>query len=98
MYFIIWEFCVARGKEKEFKRKYDSNGTWAHFFSREKGYQKTMLLAQKEHHRYFVTVDIWDSEEAYKQFREKHLHEYSAIDKVCEELTESEKHIISFSL
>jgi heme-degrading monooxygenase HmoA len=94
----MWEFHVASGKEKEFKRAYDANGTWARFFSQETGYKKTMLLPQKERHHSYVTVDIWDSEEAYKLFREKHLHEYNTIDNICEELTESEKHIISFSL
>jgi hypothetical protein len=44
----------------------------------------------------YLTLDFWVSCEAYERFREASKTEYAAIDRECEELTESETEVGSF--
>jgi hypothetical protein len=43
----------------------------------------------------YVTIDEWESREAYEEFREKRAAEYAEIDKECESLTAGESHLAS---
>jgi len=44
----------------------------------------------------FITVDYWESEDAWRAFREKFLHEYENLDVVCEQVTIREREIGRF--
>jgi hypothetical protein len=43
--------------------------------------------------RVYVTIDSWDSREAYDEFRERFAAEYGEIDARCEVLTITERQV-----
>ena len=95
-YLIIWEFRVRTGMEKRFEAAYGSDGEWARFFKKGKGYVGTELNRDVHDPQRFVTLDFWTSREAYQTFREQHLAEYKTIDEVCEAMTENEAEVGKF--
>jgi len=86
---IIWEFVVREESREEFEREYSASGAWAEFFRRSPAYHGTTLLAG-EANRY-LTLDRWDSQEAYEEFRMANRPEYSDLDTRLEPLTSSER-------
>jgi hypothetical protein len=46
--------------------------------------------------RLYLTMDGWESRQAYEEFRAKHGAEYAALDKQCEDLTEMERHVVCY--
>lgn len=44
----------------------------------------------------YLTLDFWESREAYDAFRAQHAAEYAAIDRECEALTAEEKALGNF--
>lgn len=95
---ILWEFRVRTGKEREFEIAYRPGGVWAQLFARHPGYRGTILLRDLKDSARFVTVDSWESEEAFDDFNRNHREEYQRIDRQCEELTDSESKIGVFAL
>jgi len=45
----------------------------------------------------YLTLDEWETREAYEAFREKHAAEYAEMDKNCEGLTLREANLSSWS-
>jgi heme-degrading monooxygenase HmoA len=86
---IIWEFVVHEESKEEFERQYSASGAWTELFRRSPAYQGVKLLAG-EANRY-LTVDRWDSREAYEEFRLANRPEYSDLDDRLKPLTVSER-------
>ncbi len=98
MHVIIWEFTVKTGSEEEFECAYGADGLWAQFFRRDKNYIGTELIRDIiERQRYF-TIDRWNSESAYREFRERNLAEYESLDRQCDHLMDSEAPLGAFSV
>lgn len=89
MHTIVWEFRPAPGKEAEFVAAYDNDGAWVQLFRRGTGYLGTELIPVAD--GWCRTIDRWDSEEAYRQFRRQFATEYAALDRACEVLTQEER-------
>jgi heme-degrading monooxygenase HmoA len=98
MVVVIWEFHVKRGREKEFEKIYGPEGEWARFFRQEKKYLKTELLCDDENEGRYLTLDYWNTPEAFAAFRYQHMAEYEAIDRRGEALTIDETRIGLFIL
>jgi heme-degrading monooxygenase HmoA len=81
---------VSQDKEAEFQRIYGPEGEWAQLFRKGAGYSQTLLLKDLDVPETYVTVDLWESEAAYKTFKKDFAAEYEILDKLCENLTESE--------
>jgi heme-degrading monooxygenase HmoA len=94
----MWEFQVKQGCEADFEKVYGPQGEWAQFFKQGAGYRGTELLRDPANPRRYVTIDRWASQAAYEAFQSRSSAEYEAIDRHCEELTESEALLGSFSL
>ena len=97
MFVTLWEFEVKPGCEKRFETVYGSTGDWAQLFRRDAKYRETLLLRDPIRTRTYLTLDFWDSQEAYEAFRERNSLEYTALDQVCEKLTLSERKVGSYS-
>jgi heme-degrading monooxygenase HmoA len=95
-YVIVWEYRVRPGRETDFERVYGSQGDWVQFFRRGAGFVGTELSRDTANPRRYLTLDFWESAEAYRRFREQHLAEYEAIDHRCEEMTERELQLGTF--
>jgi heme-degrading monooxygenase HmoA len=94
MFVIVWEFVARAGREAEFERAYGAGGRWSQFFRQGEGYHGTELWRGDGR---WITVDRWQSEDAYRRFRAERLAAYEQLDREMEELTERETHIGTFT-
>lgn len=92
----IWEFEVPAAAEAEFRRHYGPGGTWVTLFRNDPAFIETLLLHDPSRQGRYVTVDRWQSAEAYRSFREKFSAQYLALDQTCEGLTRCETNLGSF--
>lgn len=96
MFVTLWEFEVKQGCEELFEAAYGREGEWVRLFGRDGRYLGTRLLREVGRERVYVTLDEWESRDAYEEFREKWAAEYTAIDKRCEEMTVREAQFSEF--
>jgi heme-degrading monooxygenase HmoA len=96
MFVILWEFKVKRGLEKTFESVYGPDGDWAQLFRRSPDYKGTRLIPDVSYPRRYLTFDYWATQKAFEAFRTQCVTEYAELDKRCESLTDSERHLSSF--
>lgn len=96
MFVILWEFEVKPGCEKQFEDSYGPDGDWARFFRCDPHYRETRLLRDAVRANRYVTLDAWDSREAYENFQRENREEYQALDASFESLTVREEPVGSF--
>jgi heme-degrading monooxygenase HmoA len=87
LFVTLWEFEVKSGCEVLFEQLYGPEGEWLELFRRGANYRGTRLLREVGRESIYLTLDAWETREAYEAFREKHAAEYAELDKNCEELT-----------
>ena len=95
-YVIVWEFRVRPGREAEFAEKYGPEGLWARLFRKSTDYERTDLVRDVAVEGRFLTLDYWQTEEAFTQFKQQNLAEYERLDKEFEGLTEQETRLGAF--
>jgi heme-degrading monooxygenase HmoA len=91
LFLTLWEFEVKSGCEELFEQAYGPEGEWVRLFRRDARYHGTRLLRDVGRERVYATLDMWESREAYEEFREKYAAEYAEIDQKCEGLTIKEE-------
>lgn len=90
MYVILWELEPKPEAVAAFERAYGPDGDWVRLFGTGAGYRGTELLRDLEKPRRYITIDRWDSREAYLGFVARAAAEYDALDKRCQALTARE--------
>jgi len=60
----------------EFERVFGTDGEWAEFFRRGRGYVGTELLRDVEAPGRYLVIDRWESAEAYNAFVAEHHDDY----------------------
>jgi len=98
MYIVIWRYRVDPAQEAKFVKAYGAKGDWFRFFSGSKDYLGTELLADDERPGEYVTIDRWESEEAYSAFLSEHEADYDRLDRRFEAFTLSEQRIGAYGL
>ena len=93
MFVALWEFEVKPGCEEKFEKVYGEEGAWAKLFLRDSLYRGTRLVKDVERERVYLTLDFWETREAYEKFRKESAVQYQRIDKECEGMTVAEKRI-----
>ena len=93
MFVTLWEFEVKSGSEELFEKAYGPDGAWARLFGQDGRYRGTRLLREVAAPRVYVTIDTWESREAYGEFRKKYAAEYEKLDSECEGMTVGEHHV-----
>lgn len=88
---IVWEFQVKPGREEEFELFYNGEGLWAMLFRKSPDYFGTKLMRDVNTSGRYITVDKWETPDAFAEFKKTMEFEYNAIDGKCEELTDSER-------
>ena len=96
MFVIAWQFDVHPGKVEEFEQKYGSQGVWRDLFARSEGYVGTRLLRDSARTHRYVTLDLWASEAAFQELRDRFKQEYEDLDAALEPLTSAEIRLGSF--
>ena len=98
MFVTLWEFEVKPGSEELFERTYGPEGEWARLFRRDARYLATRLLRDVSATRVYVTMDSWESRAVYEEFREKFAARYRELDRKCEAMTVSERHLGEYEI
>ena len=95
MFLTLWEFEVKSGCEELFEQAYGPEGRWVGLFRRDARYRGTRLLRDLGRERVYVTMDSWESRQAYEEFRRQRAAEYAEVDKKCDRLTVGERLLAS---
>jgi len=98
MFVILWEFEVKPGSEPAFERVYSSQGDWVRLFRSDPHFRMTRLLQDTSRPGIYCTMDFWDSDVAYENFKNNHREAYQALDQAAQGLTLRERHLGSFLL
>ena len=96
MFVRVWQFRVPSEKGDEFRAVYGPDGEWAKLSRREAGFLGTELLHSATHPNIFLTIDRWDSANAWAAFLRAWGEDDAALDQRCNRLTVSEGEIGSF--
>jgi hypothetical protein len=96
MFLVLWEFEVKPGSERRFELVYGPSGEWAQLFRRDPHYLETRLFRDLSRPQIYLTLDTWQSKESYALFKSRNVEAYAALDRTCEDLTNSERLIASF--
>jgi len=98
MFVALWEYEVKPGREERFEKAYGPDGDWVRLFRSDTHYYQTRLVQDSLRRGVYLTMDFWESREAYKEFMAGHQQEYEAIDAMGEELTLKERRIGWFQM
>jgi heme-degrading monooxygenase HmoA len=96
MFVVLWMFEAKAGAEEDFARVYGTAGDWARLFRRSPAYVATELIRDVDVARRFITIDRWESRDAFEQFKAAAQPEYEALDARCKQLTRDERLIGHF--
>jgi heme-degrading monooxygenase HmoA len=97
MYVILWEFRPQVGQEAAFAAAYGPAGVWTALFRRSPGFLGTELLRSGESPPHYVTIDRWESRDAFESFRRAHQADYDRLDRECESMTAAEAKLGEFT-
>jgi heme-degrading monooxygenase HmoA len=96
MFVILWEFEVKPGSAPAFERVYGPQGDWVRLFRSDPHFRMTRLLQDTSHPGIYCTMDFWDSEGAYREFKSAQNQTYQALDQATQGLTLRERLIGTF--
>jgi heme-degrading monooxygenase HmoA len=97
LFLALWEFEVKPGSEEKFEEVYGAGGAWAKLFLQDSQYRGTRLVKDVARERVYLTLDFWETREAYEKFKRENAAEYERIDKECEGMTVGEKKVGEFA-
>jgi len=97
LFLALWEFEVKPGCEEKFERVYGADGAWTKLFIQDSMYRGTRLVKDAERQRVYLTLDFWETREAYERFKKENAAEYERIDRECEGMTVREVRIGEYS-
>jgi heme-degrading monooxygenase HmoA len=86
MFLALWEYEVKPGCEERFEKVYGPEGDWAQLFRRDPHYIQTRLVREGLRGRVYLTMDFWETREAYEEFIGAHRGEYEAMDEIGNDL------------
>lgn len=96
MFCILWRFKPLPHQVAAFEAAYAPQGAWGTLFSRAEGYLGTDLLKARDDSGAYITVDRWESDQAYWRFRQRFHAQYSELDMRMEGLTLEETFLGQF--
>ncbi len=97
-YQIIWEFEVNQGQERSFEKTYGKRGPWARLLAKGEGHIGSELLICRDQPGRYLTIDRWESLNAYETFHRKHAAASAKLDDECAGLTKRESRVGQFDL
>ena len=89
----VWEYDVVETSSQEFERVYGPTGDWAQLFSLAEGYVGTELFESVSRPGRYLTVDRFDSQDAWVRFLAEHRDAYLRLDALSARLTLSEREL-----
>ncbi len=77
---VFYRYTVHPAQARAFEHAYGPSGPWVALFNRHEGFIRTRLFRQKAERHVYLTIDVWESKEAYDRFREENADEYLRLD------------------
>lgn len=87
MFLALWEFEVKSGCADRFQCAYGPQGEWVRLFRTDPDFIETRLLQDAAAPNKFITLDFWQTRDAYETFKELNHAAYAALDRDFENLT-----------
>ena len=97
MFVVVWQFEVTEENIAAFEAAYGPEGAWAQVFRSSPAYRGTELLRDAYVPGSYLTIDRWDSEDAFRAFRKDHDADYEKQDRACDALTARETRIGAYT-
>jgi len=91
-----WLFRPAPEHEAEFALVYGGDGPWAELFRKAEGFVGIELLAPSEPGGWWMTLDRWENEAAFKTFQEIFADAYRTLDEALEGVAGEERFVGAF--
>ena len=96
MFLVVWEFEIKPECADRFRLVYGSDGDWVQLFRRDENYRQSILVQDPSRLHVYLTLDFWNSRQAYEAFKQCHHDAYLSLDQASEDLTLAERLIGSF--
>ena len=77
---VFFRYRVHPQQVRAFEHAYGPKGPWAQLFARHPAYRRTRLFKHSSEPHVYITIDVWDSKEAYDAFRAENADEYNRLD------------------
>ena len=87
MFTTVWQFSVRPDRVADFERHYGPDGAWAILFRRSAGFISTELFRSTSENGVYITIDTWENEAAFLDFKRAHAAAYATLDRECESMT-----------
>ncbi len=78
---VFYRYTVHPSQARAFEHAYGPNGPWVALFKQGEGFIRTRLFRQKADAHVYLTIDVWESKEAYDRFRSEYAEEYLRLDR-----------------
>lgn len=95
-YTYIWEYVVLPDRIDEFEELYGPQGAWSDLFRQSTSYVKTELHRDRSQLNRFITVDYWESYDAWLDWRALFEAQFDELDRRGEQLTAEEREVGRF--
>jgi heme-degrading monooxygenase HmoA len=89
---------VSAEARPAFLEAYAEGGAWARLFRSAPGFRSTRLFQDVARPDWYLTLDIWDTRQAYERFRTEQGEAYSEVDTRTRLLTLEERELAAFDL
>lgn len=97
LYAIVWTYTVRPGQADAFAEAYGAAGPWAQLFMGAEGYLGAELMQCDERPDEFITIDRWESRDAFVAFMGENADAYHELDEQFSHLTLIETRLGAFS-
>jgi len=77
---VYFRYRVHPAQARAFEHAYGTDGPWVALFRRHRGFIRTRIFRQKSDPQIYLTIDVWESKEAYDTFRAENADEYRELD------------------
>lgn len=77
---VFYRYRVHPSQARAFEHAYGPNGPWAELFSRHPGFRRTRLFRHHSDPQIYITIDVWETKEAYDEFRSLNSGLYNRLD------------------
>ena len=86
---IVCEFVVKEEVRGQFDLAYGPGGAWSNMFAQCPGFRGTTLLRDTKNPRRYLMIDLWDTLAQREQILAERKDEYSNLDAIFTDWTES---------
>ena len=92
---VFYRYRVHPQQARAFEHAYGQEGPWAALFRQHPGYRRTRLFRHKSDPQIYITIDAWESKQAYDEFRTEHADQYNRLDAKLSML-KLEEHLLGY--